>query len=521
MKTKNIISRIPTIIFLLLLLVLSYIYDFQKIIVKEPQSIHLWRQCDCLSFAQNYYKENIGFFEPEVHQIGVHGNGKTVSDFPLIYYLVGKTWRITGQHEYIFRGLVLLLFFTGLYFLHRTLIQLFQNKIWAIVIPLILFTSPVLVYYSNNFLMNVPAFSLVLIAWYFFFRFYKTSQIKWLWVTMGLLTFAGLFKTTALLSYFALLGVFIIENLKIYQFRKSKPVFTDLKKEIFPFIMVILLIVAWVTFAVKYNDANNRGFFLVGIRPIWQMDSAAISKTFHDIRTYWIMQNFPKYFQIIVVALWLAMLVLPRRNNRFFYYLNLVLAIGVISYLLLFYQVIAGHDYYWINLYILLLMTLVSFAYFIKKNFPKIFPWSSLVFVVLLVFNIIYCDKKIDLRYHGSNMNYYNMYLKNYSSIKNFNREHGITRDDLVISLPEGTINGSLYLMDQKGWTSYGADHENQKYYIDRIQRGAKYLFVSDSTLLEQDYIQPFIQDKIGKFKSIEVFDLRKIDIEKLQTDSN
>jgi len=508
---KKITNQIFNLIFLLLLLSLSYIYDFHNIIVKEPQSIHMWRQSDCLSFALNYYKEDNGFFEPEVHQIGVPDNGKTVSDFPLIYYLVGKIWRITGQHEYIFRGLILLLFFTGLFFLYKTLVKIFNNHTWAVLPPLILFSSPVLVYYSNNFLMNVPAFSIVLIGWYFFYNFYKTSGIKWLWISMMLFALAGLLKTTALLSFFAILGVFVLENLRLIKLKKDKRVFGNFKKELIPFIAVVIIVIAWITFSVKYNDANNRGFFLVGIRPIWEMDYATISKKFFDLRTYWILHNFPGYFQIIVVALWLFMIVLPKRNNRFLYYLNLVLAIGVISYLSLFFQVVVGHDYYWINLYILLLTTIVSFGHFIKKNLPKVFPWASIAFIVLLVFNVLYCDKRIHLRYHGSNMNYYNEFMKDFSSIKDFNNEHGISRDDRIISLPDYTINGSLYLMDRKGWTSYGADHEKESFYTDRIARGAKYLFISDSTMLEQDYIAPFIQRKIGNHKSIHVYDLRNI----------
>ncbi len=241
------------------------------------------------------------------------------------------------------------------------------------------------------------------------------------------------------------------------------------------------------------------------------MNLADINMKFHEVATHWIFHNFPGYFQLMVVFFWIIMLVSPKKNNRIFYYLNLVLAIGVVSYLLLFYQVIAGHDYYWINLFILLLITVVSFVYFLKNNYQFVFKWGKIVFFVLLIFNVLYCKGKLDERYHGAYMDYYNQYMKDLSSMKEYDRKLGITRDDLVISIPDGTINASLYLMDQKGWSTYGTNFENEDFYRKYIARGAKYLVVTDTTLLRKEYLKPFIQSKIGEFKSVKIFDLRNL----------
>lgn len=502
-------SRVSGLIFIILLLVLAYIYDFDRILFLGPQSVHMWRQSDCLSFALNYSMENRGFFEPAINYIGVKGNGQTISDFPLVYFVVGKIWQVTGQHEVVFRGLVLLLFFTGLFFLYRTLVKLFEDRLWAILIPLMMFTSPVLSYYSSNFLMEIPALSIAFIGWYFFFRFYQTGHNKWLWITMLVFTLAGLLKVSSLLSYFALLGLFVFEWLHLLSFRKDRPVFAEPRKAMLPFLSVIVTITAWFAFVTIYNNAHNRDFFLVGILPIWEMNLVDIKIKLHEIATHWIFHNFPGYFQLLIVIFWTVMAVFPKKNNRIFYYLNIVLAIGVIMYLLLFFQVIAGHDYYWINLYILLLMTTVSFVFFLKTNLPFAFKWGKIVFVLLLVFNVIYTQKKLDERYQGAYMEYYNLYMKDFRSMKEYNRKLGITRDDFVISIPDGTINASLYLMDQKGWSTYGYNWESEEFYRKNITNGAKYLFVSDSTLLKKSYLAPFIKNKIGEYKSVSVFDLR------------
>jgi hypothetical protein len=510
---KEILNKTSGYILIVFLLMFSYIYDFQNIITLEPRSVHAWRQTDCLSFTLNYSKEDRGFFEPSMHHIGETGDGKTVSDFPLVYFLIGRLWRITGQHEYLFRGFVMLLFFSALFLVQRTLLSMYKDPFYSIAVPLILFSSPVLVYYSNNFLMNLPAFSLALIGWYFFFQFYQNSRIKYLWLAMAFFTLGGLLKISALLSFFAILGIYAIELTGIYQFRKERRVFPDLKNSLYPFLMLIVLVASWVLFVTRYNSVNNSSYFLVGIMPVWDFTWPEIYKKYHDISTHWLYHNYPGYFQAIIFIFWLVMLMLPRKNNRVFYYLNVVLALGVLSYLLLFYQVIAGHDYYWIDLFILLTIALVSFIFFLKQNLPLLYRWGRVVLLVLLVFNVIYCREKIHERYHGAYMNFYDDYLKDFRASIPYNRSLGIEREDYVISMPEGTINASLYLMDQKGWTTYAKNFESIDFYYDRISRGAKYLFVSDTSLLSQEYLAPFIAEPMGQFKSISIFDLRNVPV--------
>ena len=220
-------------------------------------------QSDCLSFTLNYMKEDRGLFTPSMHHIGETGDGKTVSDFPLVYFLIGRLWRVTGQHEFIYRGFVMLLFFTALFLLQRTLLRLFKDPFYSVAVPLILFSSPVLVYYSNNFLMNLPAFSLAIIGWFFFFRYYADSRARDLWLAMAFFMPGGLLKILALLSFFAILGVYVIELSGKFQFRHDRPIFADLRKSVWPFIMVIGVVASRVLFVTRYNSVNNSSYFLV------------------------------------------------------------------------------------------------------------------------------------------------------------------------------------------------------------------------------------------------------------------
>ena len=86
-------------------------------------------------------------------------------------------------------------------------------------------------------------------------------------------------------------------------------------------------------------------------------------------------------------------------------------------------------------------------------------------------------------------------------------RKLGIQKEDRVVSLPDDSFNISLYLMGQKGWTNFNhySTKEEIQYLIDR---GAKYLFISQPEILEQDFLQPFLTQKIGEFEGIAIYKL-------------
>src|SRR6185312_8002295 len=90
-------------------------------------------------------------------------------------------------------------------------------------------------------------------------------------------------------------------------------------------------------------------------------------------------------------------------------------------------------------------------------------------------------------------------------------RSIGISRNDTVISIPDGSPNISLYLMDVKGHSDYGyaqfKDSERIKNFIDS---GAHYLIISDSAILKSNLLKPYLKNKIGAYKNIAIYDLKK-----------
>jgi hypothetical protein len=162
------------IIFIVALILVAISYNYHEIVRYKPQSVHKWRQSDCASIALNYYQGGMHIFKPEVHNLtsknGTSGLAYT-SELPLYYYAVAVLYKLVGPNDSVYRLLNTLLFLLGLYYLHKLFLLVTKNVVWSILIPLLFFTSPVLVYYGNNFLTNSSDLAFTIAGWYYFVKY--------------------------------------------------------------------------------------------------------------------------------------------------------------------------------------------------------------------------------------------------------------------------------------------------------------------------------------------------------------
>ncbi|MGC9341199.1 MAG: hypothetical protein ACP5E3_00715, partial [Bacteroidales bacterium] len=129
--------------------------------------------------------------------------------------------------------------------------------------------------------------------------------------------------------------------------------------------------------------------------------------------------------------------------------------------------------------------------------------------VIILIHNIDFAKRRMDSRYKpgGWENNYFTENISAFNEISPYLRTIGIDEDDRVISISDNSINSTLYLMSQKGWTNYGirSDSLNIR---KRIEMGAKYLLINDPDSYENENIKPFLRNKIGEFEHIEIYKL-------------
>jgi hypothetical protein len=499
-------------IFISLFILISFIYSYHEILFKPAQSNHLWRQCDCLSITMNYYQDNNPFFEPSVHNLGRDGTGKTVSEFPLIYYAVGKIWKLTGHNELVYRLIILLFFFSGLFALFKYFEHALKDSILAISCSMFLFTSPTLVYYANNFLMDIPAFSLALTGLYFFYRFSQSSSNKHLYIFSACYALGGLLKISSLLSFMAILGIFCLELINI-NIHKNKKIFKNPWKQGIPLVSVLIIQLAWYTYASKYNSRYNAGMFLIGILPVWDTSLSQIKEILSVVVNHIKWDYFRRETQLVLVIMFITVMAFYKRSDRKMLTFLILNAVGFLLFVVLFFQALQGHDYYTINLFILVPVVMMSFLLMLKNKYSIIFKSLLLKIIILsfLIHNIDFARRRIDNRYKpdGSRNKYY---FSNYYSLREVSpylRSIGIEKDDRILSPSDGSINISLYLMNQKGWTNY-AMHSDSLKMAETIKMGAKYLIIfNEATYHADTLLQPvLISNKIGEYKNIDIYAL-------------
>ncbi len=511
------LNRRSSLIFFILLIACSYFYDYHEILTLRPQSVHQWRQTDCLSVTKNYYEDGMNFTKPAIHNLisDKRTTGISMGEFPVLYYFVAVLWKIFGPHEFIYRLVNVLIAFTGLFALYKTLIGILKDKFWAMFIPLLLFTSPVYVYYSNNFLTNITALNIVLIAWYFFHRFYSSGLNRYLMFTFLLFMFAMLLKISSAISFIFLFSVFVLEILKILRVKKNERIFNKPVLSLLGFALVFAVVAAWFLYARYYNRTHGGDYCLLSFFPVWSMSHQEILNALKGIGDLWIYQYFSMSVLILTGVFFIVGLFTFKKNNKLLWLSLPVIFTGVVLFILGWFKALNGHDYYITNLLIFIVFIYTCFLNYLRLEFPRLsrFLPIKIAFAIFLVYNVYYCADNMYQRYHSNwNTNWgksTKFPYEDHAYITPYLRSLGITRNDKVISLPDPSFTRTLYLMDQKGWTLSYARNKDSLVIANTIERGAKYLIIGDTAIYEETYIQPFLKYPVGNYNSIDIYDLQ------------
>jgi 4-amino-4-deoxy-L-arabinose transferase-like glycosyltransferase len=502
--------------FSILLIFLVLIYQYPSILFKRPQSVHHWRQSDCASLALNYYQTGMHFFQPQTHNLTSNGNTSgyvAPSEIPIGYYSIAILYKIFGYHDFIYRIVNTLIFLVGLFFLFKTLSLLIKGFFWPAFLSLFFFTSPVLVYYGNNFLTDSSALAFSLIAWYFFIKYYQTGSQKGYYLSMLFFLIAGAYKITALISLMALLGIFLIEILGIFKYRNRERLFPKPLLQFIPFIAIFIVIGAWVFYAKHYNTIHNYNaihkfdYFSTGVFPIWDYDRDVIQSVFHNIKAVWLKQYFLVVSLYFMAIIFLINLIFIKKGNQLLITTTFFIFLGSVLYAILQFWTFKDHDYYTINIYILLIFNVISFAWLINRYYPYLFnsKYAKAAFLFFFSINVVHAHEQMNERYFGWFSEYPE--YKDYHTITPYLRSIGIQPLDTVICLPDMS-HFTLYLMNQRGWTEFKKDNRDSASVAASIKRGAKYLIVNGNEVLTRPYLQSFLYHPFGGYGAVRIFKL-------------
>ena len=161
-----------------------------------PMGQHVWRQVIAHSQARNYFEEGNEFLYPTLDvRFSSDDKGIIYKEFPLMYWLTGPSYKITGFHQanarltQFFAGLLLLF---GAFRIARALGATETQQKWYV---FFLGGSPYFFYYSVTFMPDVPAMACFLIGISMLLPYLRTrkNQIEF-WLGLPVLALALLFK---------------------------------------------------------------------------------------------------------------------------------------------------------------------------------------------------------------------------------------------------------------------------------------------------------------------------------------
>ncbi len=481
-----------------------FYFGFLDYATLRPRHPHIWRQTDCLTYALNYYQEDIPLLQPEMHFRAWDGTGKTVSEFTGLYWLVSKIWKITGYHEWIYRAFVMCFLFLACFSVLKLAETLLKESIWGLCIGLTLLTSPVLLFYGFNFLTDVPAFSLQLFALYSIVLYVKRWQTFWLLMAIVSFSLGGMLKITSVIPWCAFMAVLHLQKWRGTPFLNGKG-FAALLLPLIPWLF-------WLGFARNYNSQFNDAIFLMSIKPVFGMAFLETKQVLLDIWSYWITEYWAtamRYFWIVAgLGIFFLFKFLPSWAKQGMVFLFL----GGLAFILLFLKNLVNHDYYTINfmaifpaLFIFLVLGLYSWNSKLAGSFLL-----KGAFIVLLLFSFGTAKSKLKGRYLGWwNKDYIEREL-GFESITPKLREAGITRIDIFLVPHDITPNLCLYLMDQKGYSGFAGGLSSPEKYEGLIYQGAKFIALLDTSHFQEQNYYPFLNEALLQHEGILVYSLKQ-----------
>ncbi len=488
-------------IFSVVIICLFLAFDYSKVLNKHPQTVHQWRQCDGASIAMMYVHNELNPFSPATHNL--HGDGKTVAEFPILYYIDACIISLVGvaHKDFVIRLVSLLILYLGLFHLFKIGIRLFKNK-WLAMLPVVfLHASPIIAYYATTSVPDTSALAFSLVGVYYLIRYIDQGNFRYLLITIVITALAGMLKPTILVLYSSFLAMLIAAAIGRY-----KPLRVSIKSFMF-LLLPYVAVVIWVMVARTYNSNHENITFLLDVKPIWELEKEFIDKISIRIKERWI-QTYA-YLPMLYYTLFTGLLFLILSNKKFNYIKTgiIVLLIGSAAYFYLFFKQFYEHDYYGIELLPLVLVLFMASIYWVLNADYK--PIISNIFItvitILLVLNVYSTRKEMNNRY--VDLRVWNAYYDEYLELGQKLKSIGVSYSDKFIVASDISPNISLYLMDQLGWTRfpYGLDAPMIEHYVDE---GAKYLIISEKDFTVDSFMKTYTNNLILKHKQLNVFAL-------------
>ncbi len=505
-------------------------YEYGRIVHLRPLPHHLWRQSTCLSLTREYFTGEWNLFKPGVQSlIADHmTTGKSAGEFPLLYYIVGLIWKLTGPSEFVYRAIMLSIHAWGTWALCRLVFRLTSDCFWSILTSLFFFTVPAVVYFAIGFLTDVPALDLVLVGCLAYLRYYECGSNKHLAIGACAFALGMLLKLTAAMLPLAITGVCVAALVLPRWFAWPGIMRQRVRRVVATIAFGLGLCAIWVGYTYYYNYLHGAEYSFQGTWSLWDLTPADAWKAWTFARTIMVHQffSFPAYALLLLSVLYLVwhIRILPRLIILF-----LVSTIaGVILYVLLWFIALDNHDYYFIEPLVLPIAVVIIALWYMREHNPTWHksPWLKGAFLLVFTYQVMFAMNNIRMRQgdfamvkilgtsqveidHWSLTQYWGM--KDLLDIEPLARENGIGAEDLIVTAPDISVCQALYLCGQRGFNEFGGLTLHCPDLVDRSKRGAKYFYLIGNEKGLQGRFSDCLGPPLLEHGVVKVYDIRHL----------
>lgn len=335
----------PVYGFWLIWIVLSAYLGIFKALPKAPESVHQGAQCDRACVAWNYYHEDMNFFLPRVSE-DRQSEGITGMEFPIIPYTVALLYKVFGPHDFIYRLLLYILVSLGVFHAWKITGLFMQQNLQRLLLVFGWYCSPILVFYTPNFLADAGAMAFVMMAWYhLLLRIYGIEPARNLRRFALWMSLAGLLKVS-----FLIYGIAGFLLLFLWRFFKNQPlqiVFTqrDFLWMTSPFIPVT----AWYGYSGWLTRKTSNMHFLQSMNP-----AKSLTEFFQNSQNAlnnWDESMYKSGFFSFFLVILIVILVFRMRESLLPGLAAAIMLAGFGSIWMLFNRQFLYHDYYFILIF--------------------------------------------------------------------------------------------------------------------------------------------------------------------------
>jgi 4-amino-4-deoxy-L-arabinose transferase-like glycosyltransferase len=492
--------------FLIILFLVYFITHVFTQSANRPQSVHMWAMCDRASIARNYEQFSMDFFKPRVHE-SKEGDGITGLEFPIVNYVAAIFYKIFGFNEIWYRLLMLFIFTAGIFCAFKLTSFYIKDLYFRIFAVLTIVLSPVMTYYSANFIPDTASLGLSLIAWYCYFKLQRTST-NWLrFAFVVVISLACLIKVTAAINLVVMLVMALLPYLwKRDSFTKNSNVLLIV---VVSAIISSISTIAWYKYAAWLSENFTGGVFLMESRIPKSIE--VVKDVFKRVNEVWVEFYFSKTMYMFLAVSILVVVGFIKRTHKELLLVVVGLFCGVVSFSFLMLTQFVSHDYYIITLLPVVFFLAVMFFNLIESfsfNMKKT-GFMYLLLSAVIVFSIIFDRRHQEFRMNDHCWMFEWHQYKDYQRVEEYVKSINLKKEDKVVVISDDSPNIALYFLNLRGW-SVGLNRDDNAPIESALNYGVKYLILQDTTQLSRPVFANVDIKKIGQFESIKFYSMMK-----------